>query len=164
MHLRRGSTQLSLTANDIARASSNASLDYLATIRPTAFTAERINKLDPEPQVSLRVVALKAAMATQDTAWRERMSSKDAVHQRQVAALEATNQSLTARLNQEDWTGPEQILEEALRLVRNQNTKLWAQGYRCKLEAGECKDPERHSQDRRPGKGTQGIKGKPCGL
>lgn len=80
-------------------------------------------------------------MATQDSAWQERMNlfernhqsqlrehqRKEAEYQREVAALEAKNQSLTARFNQEDWTGPEQILNEDLQLVRNANTKLRAQ-------------------------------------
>ncbi|MDI1493019.1 MAG: hypothetical protein OHK93_004803 [Ramalina farinacea] len=126
------------------QANSTAASEYLAAIRPTAFTAEGVDELDgvdPEPQVSLPIAALKAAVATQDSAWQERVNlfernhqsqlrehqRKEAEYQRHIAALEAANQSLTARLNQEDWTGPEEILNEDLQLVRNANIKLRAQ-------------------------------------
>ena len=66
-------------------------------------------------------------MAVQDVTWQERMGGKDAAHQGEVAALRSEIQSLKARLSHEEWTGPEQILNEDLQLVRTANIKLRAQ-------------------------------------
>ena len=123
-----------LTTN-IARASSNAPSDYLANIRPTAFKANRVDGVASEPQPSSPVAALKATMVELNAAWQERLNNSErhnhdrsntteTEHQREVAALKAENQSLKARLNHEEWTAPEQILNEDLRSVREENTKL----------------------------------------
>ena len=114
---------LNLPTNITARANSNAAAEYLTAIRRTAFTAHNIDGIAPEPQISTPVAALKTTMVQLDTAWRERETE----HQREVAALKVENQSLKARLNHEEWTSLEQILNEDLRSVRDENSKLRAQ-------------------------------------